>query len=242
MVFFLVLIVALSNQPRNFWQGREPICHVRGSITDPQMVGVGDAKVEFTTAEKRFIAHAAVDGTYSLFLPLGNYKVDVEAQGYCPYTQDVAIAKAEGKKTFDFALLDCSDCTNMIIDFVEPRIEPDVAPPNPPNPGSFVFKYQQEKLDDGRSTELKPSVLFGRRSDAGEFTEYTGLDCPGKKKLAVLRYSGGSLRAAKLQYAKEAHKVKGEGDVTVVDRRGVTRGSTVEVDLASEAPTAVIVK
>ncbi len=72
--------------------------------------------------------------------------------------------------------------------------------------------------------------------------EFTGLDCPGQGKLAVLQYRGGSLEAVKLRLAKKDLKLKAEGEVIVADRQGIRRGSIAEIDLHPEAPIAVILK
>jgi hypothetical protein len=206
------------------------------------MTGIKQAQVEFTSGEMRFTEHAAADGTFSLSLPSGSYTLNVTAKGFCPYTQDVVILENNPNHALRFALLDCSDCPAMDIDFVEPAIEPDVAPLKPLDPRTLVFRYQEENLETGKPKGFKPYVLFGRRSDLGNLIEYTGLDCPGNDRLAILQYSGGALKATKLTLAKKDHKIRGEGEVTVADRRGVSRGSIVEINLLSEVPAAVIIK
>ena len=243
MLLILISIVTIMNVQRSTpSQHQGPTYRVYGSVTDTHMIGLKEAQLEFKNAKTRFVEHVHADGTFSVSLLSGAYTLNVTAVGFCPYTRDIVITENDANGAFNLTLLDCSDCATMMIDFVEPRIESDAPPPKPVDPQSLVFKYYRESLDDGKSTRLKPSVLFGRRSDLGEFLEYTGLDCPGNEKLAVLQYDGGSLKALKLRFAKEDHKIRGEGEVTVVDQRGVSHGSTVEIDLASQAPLAVIVK
>jgi hypothetical protein len=206
------------------------------------MIGIKDAVVELTKGQMRFTEHSGADGAFSLSVPGGSYTLNVKAKGFCQYTRDLAVTENDAIETLSLALLDCSDCPNMSIDFAEPRIEPDVAPPKPFDPHNLVFKYQEETLRVGSSEEFKSVVLYGRRSDLGKFVEYTGLDCPGHEKLVVLQFNGGSLEAAKLRFSSEEHKIMGEGQVTVVDRRGINRGSIVEIDLLLDIPVAVITK
>jgi hypothetical protein len=243
MPFLLLLIAVLTDSQAlrpDRPNGRAHVVH--GSVTNTNMIGIKDAVVELTNGQFRVTEHAAMDGTFSLSAPPGNYTLSATAKGYCSYTQDVKIAESDAKDPLSLPLLDCSDCRNVIIDFAEPPIEPDVAPPKQVDPRSLVFEYQEENLEDGKSAGTKPTVLFGRRNDLGKFVEYTGLNCPGNEKLAVLRYKGGSLTATRLRLSTEVHKIMGEGFVTVVDRRGVNRGSSVEIDLSSDTPKAVITK
>jgi hypothetical protein len=243
MHFVLVLIAALLlSEGPTLGQAHARTYRVHGSVTNTQMVGIKDAQLEFTHGEVRFTEHTAADGTFSVSVPLGTYTLNAKANGFCPQNRDVMVAENDTKGALNLALLSCSDCSAMIIDFVEPRIEPDTAPPNSVDPHNMVFKYQEESLEQPVSSGIKPSVLFGRRTDLGEFIEYSGLDCPGDEKLAILRYNGGALTAKKLKLAKEAHVLTGEGEVIVVDRRGVSRGSTVQVNLGSEAPVAIVGK
>jgi Carboxypeptidase regulatory-like domain len=243
MLLLLILVAAVTQgHELTPAQGHGRTYRVHGSVTDAQLTGIKQAQVEFTNGEVRFTEHAAADGTFSLSLPSGNYTLNVTAKGFCPYTRDVVIMENNPNYALSFALLDCSDCPPTDIDFVEPPIELDVAPPKPVDPRTLVFRYQEENLETGKPKEFKPYVLFGRRSDLGEFVEYTGLDCPGNEKLAVLQYGGGSLKATKLTFTKKVHRMRGEGEVTVADQRGVSRGSIVEIDLLAEGPVAVIIK
>lgn len=243
MFFLLVLIAALTHcQALRASQPGGRTHEVLGSVTNTNMIGIKDAVIELTNGQIRITEHAAVDGTFSLHVPPGSYTLNVTAKGFCPRSRNVVIAEKDAKNPLSLPLLDCSDCPNVIIDFAEPRIEPDAAPPKSADPRSLILEYQEERLNEGKSAELKPSVLFGRRSDLGKLVEYTGLDCPGNEKLAVLQYHGGSLSATKLWFSREDHKVRGEGRATVVDLRGVNRGSIVEIDLAFEDPIAVITK
>lgn len=242
MFFALTLILdALFRLTVPLTQTSARTYELRGSVIDIHLRAVKDAQIDMA-GKMRFTARSAADGSFSLFVPPGSYSLSVMSNGFCPYTRDFVINENSTNAAIAVPLLDCSDCPPMTIDFVDPPVEPGVAPPKPVDPKSLHFKYQQEELEDGDSTRIQPSVLFGQRSDLGKFVEYTGLDCPGREKLPILKYKGGALKATKLLVAKGTQTVTGEGDVTVVDGQGVRRGSKVEIRLDLPIPVAVITK
>jgi hypothetical protein len=238
----MLLQVTLTLILTNGWvpaQGHTPIHRIHGSVVDTELKGINAAKLELTQHADQYSAQTGEDGTYSTLLPDGSYTLKVTAEGYCPYIQD-EIGFADDS-LLNVTLLDCSGCPEMTIDFVQPLVEPNVPPPPPVDFRTLVFKYKEETLGGGDRLS-ESSVLFGRRNDKADLIEYTGLDCPGKNKLAILKYKGGSLKASKISVAKKNHRITAEGSVTVVDKRGTKRGSLAAIDLAVEAPEAVILK
>lgn len=235
----LIMAVALSQHPSH---SEAQTFRLHGFVSDAKTNAVKNAQIELTKANARFTEYSAADGSFSVSLPPGTYSLTVTAKGYCEFSQATSVTSVSQDNTLQVVLLDCSDCPAMSIDFVQPRIEPGVAPPSAVDPQNMVFKYRKETLRDAISSGIRPFVLFGKRSDIGGFIDYTGLDCPGKEKLAVLQYGVGSLEAIKIRLSKRDHKVWAQGDVVVVDRRGVTRGSDVEIDLTQKTPIATFTR
>src|SRR5258706_2819302 len=153
MLFFWFLIIATSVRT----QASKPVLahqttfRVHGSVTDARMTGLKGAELEFTGGVKRIVERTAGNGTFSVSLEPGNYTLSATAKGYCRSTQDLEVTANESDISLNIALLNCSDCPEMSIDFVQTVIDANAAPSTPSFPNGLVFKYQQEVLGDEQS-------------------------------------------------------------------------------------------
>ena len=63
-------------------------------------------------------------------LPEGEYSVEITAKGFCTHAQNLSIASGRTSLSKDFALLECSECPPMIVDFAEPSVDTDGTAPH----------------------------------------------------------------------------------------------------------------
>jgi hypothetical protein len=221
-----------------------PLPRLAGVILDTNKKPIAYAQVQLTGKNGQFKSETKVDGSYSLQLPGGEYSLAIMAKGFCAHAQNLSIASDEMSLSKDFALIECSDCPPMIVDFNPPNIGLDGTPPDLPD---FLklpsMKYQVDDLrGHAASPKSKQSMLFGRRDESGDTVEFVGLFCPGYDKLPVFTFDGGNIKADKFIYSKESHILRGEGNVVLVDERGISRGRLAEIQLAQETARVLSVK
>lgn len=215
-----------------------------GVILDTNKGPIAHAQVQLTGKNGQFKSETQVDGSYSLRLPVGEYSLAITAKGFCTHAQNLSIASEEISLSKDFALIECSDCPPMSVDFNPPDIGLNGASPNLPDFSKLPsMKYQVDDLSgDATSPKSKQSMLFGKRDESGDSVEYVGLFCPGHDKLAVFTFDGGNIKADKFTYSKETHILRGEGNVVLVDERGILRGRVAEIQLAQKKARVLFVK
>src|SRR6266496_1890179 len=103
----VALFVAFVLSTCSFLQGQSTYGSITGSVTDPSGAAITDAQVTLTnlgTAEKRTQPTGA-DGLYSFvnLLP-GNYRIEVEKQGFKRITREPVVVQVQQSTKIDVAL------------------------------------------------------------------------------------------------------------------------------------------
>ncbi len=105
--FSLLLSLFVAFSTCIFVQGQSTYGSITGSVTDPSGAAIGDARVTLTnlgTAEKR-IQPTGSDGLYSFVnLIPGNYRIEVEKQGFKRITQEPVVVQVQQTSKIDVAL------------------------------------------------------------------------------------------------------------------------------------------
>src|ERR1700736_2187349 len=105
--FSLLLSLVVAFSTCIFVQGQSTYGSITGLITDPSGAAIGDARVTLTnlgTAEKR-VQPTGSDGLYSFVnLIPGNYRVEVEKQGFKRITQEPVVVQVQQSSKIDVSL------------------------------------------------------------------------------------------------------------------------------------------
>jgi hypothetical protein len=105
--FSLLLSLLVAFSTCSFVQGQSTYGSITGVVTDPSGAAIGDARVTLTnlgTAEKR-IQPTGSDGLYSFVnLIPGNYRIEVEKQGFKRITQEPVVVQVQQSSKIDVAL------------------------------------------------------------------------------------------------------------------------------------------
>ncbi len=96
-------------------QGKKYLVH--GAVTNTLLIGIRDVGVELANVERQLAKLVAPDGTFSVSLSPGSYTLAVSEKGFCPLARDILITEKDATHMLTIALLDCSDCPPMSIDF-----------------------------------------------------------------------------------------------------------------------------
>lgn len=213
-----------------------------GSVVSLKESPIVSAKVEFAGRAGKFVTETELDGTYKIRLPQGKFVLTISAKGFCSRMDNVLIgATIHVPRTF--ALMECSDCPPMNVDFDPPSIGLEEHPPEVPDFSKLPsMKYQTEKLSIPGPANSKLSMIFGKRTEADDSSTYIGLFCPGHDKPPVLSYPGGTISARKFVYSREGHIMKGEGDVVLLDSNGISKGTIIEINLLNGSPKVTLQK
>src|SRR5713226_4672246 len=103
----LVLSLGVIFSACIFVQGQSTYGSITGLVTDPTGAAIGDARVTLTnlgTAEKR-VQPTGTDGLYSFVnLIPGNYRIEVEKQGFKRITQEPVVVQVQQSSKIDVAL------------------------------------------------------------------------------------------------------------------------------------------
>src|SRR2546427_5701416 len=103
----VVLSVAFVLSTCSFLQGQSTYGSITGLVTDPSGAAITDAQVTLTnigTAEKR-VQPTNADGLYSFVnLIPGNYKIDIEKQGFKRITREPVVVQVQQSTKIDVAL------------------------------------------------------------------------------------------------------------------------------------------
>src|SRR5713101_377664 len=105
--FSLLLSLVVAFSTCIFVQGQSTYGSITGLITDPSGAAIGDARVTLTnlgTTKKR-VQPTGYDGLYSLVnLIPGNYRIEVEKQGFKRITQEPVVVQVQQSSKIDVAL------------------------------------------------------------------------------------------------------------------------------------------
>jgi hypothetical protein len=116
----------------------------------------------------------------------------------------------------------------MDVDFARPSIGVDENNPKVPDFSKLPsMKYQTDELTLAKPAKSNPSIMFGKRSELEDSSNYVGLFCPGYDKPVVITFPGSNISAQKFVYSKEKHVIRGEGEVVLLDRTGITKGTII---------------
>lgn len=92
----LLLVVFFSRSECLFAQSKQPTSHVlTGTVLDPSSAEIADAKVELVVPDGTVVAVTATNGSGSFSftgLPLGTYKLVVQALGFRDFSQEIVVS------------------------------------------------------------------------------------------------------------------------------------------------------
>ena len=145
-----------------FVQGQSTYGSITGSVTDPTGAAIADAQVTLTnlgTAEKR-VQPTGSDGLYSFVnLIPGNYRVDVEKQGFKHFTRQAIAVEVQQTARIDAALV-----VGQVSETVEVSAETPLLQSDTSSLGTVVTQRAANELPlNGRNiynlTTITPSVV-----------------------------------------------------------------------------------
>ncbi len=145
-----------------FVQGQSTYGSITGSVTDPSGAAIADAQVTLTnlgTAEKRTQSSGA-DGLYSFVnLIPGNYRVDVEKQGFKHFTRQPIAVEVQQTSRIEAALV-----VGQVSETVEVTAETPLLQSDTSSLGTVVTQRAANELPlNGRNiynlTTITPSVV-----------------------------------------------------------------------------------
>jgi len=203
---------------------------IHGKVSDVRGLGLENAEITMSQAGTTTKVETDEKGNYVANVKPEILKLNVVRDGFCPATEEITLDKFHSER--NIVLLDCSDCPEMDIDYEPTHIETDGSAPAPVASRPFVYKYKTEDLVGQIFNQAVAKVYFGTKTEEQNTITYHGLDCPGYDKNPVLVFNGGNLSAAKLVVSREGRVVRGEGNVLFIDKRGTSRGSSIEIDLS----------
>jgi vitamin B12 transporter len=152
-----------------FSQSQPAIAHLRGMLTDPSGVGIGDvqisARLESSPGAQPFSATSSTDGAYELALPPGRYVVHFSRDPFAPreFTWDLSSGESH---TLDLRLeLERLSSSVLVTAEAEPVLRPQSTAPTDVFTREEIDQRQAATLPD--LLQFSPGVAFGHTGPFG---------------------------------------------------------------------------
>jgi len=240
-ILLLLSVLAMPTSLCSKSQRATKTFQVTGVVKDLNGAPLVGASVLFASGKSTFSTKTAGDGSYALSLPKSKLEAIIEKEGFCAQRRSISFSGVN-TPTLNFTLFDCSDCAPTIIDYDQPAIPLDGSAPNFPKPPDLAFKYLQEEIQISDPSSSRVNIRYGKKTEEQGSMTYEGLICALQKKPIIVTYDWGALQALKLTYFKNEKKMVAQGTVTIVDERGITRASEVEIKPFGESLKLVTIK
>jgi Carboxypeptidase regulatory-like domain len=149
LVSFLLWVLCASTQQARLHE-KAALC---GTVTDVHGAWITHAQVVFRSLSSRYLTETNEKGSYSIFLPPDGYMISVRRYGFCEVRRGEFVAAPDSQINFDFQLWVC--------------------------PTDSYGRYNYIELTGASDRGLKPLVLYGKTSTAGDAVTFSGPDFSG---------------------------------------------------------------
>jgi vitamin B12 transporter len=246
LLFLVFHISVVQAQTRGTSQSNATIA---GTLTDATGAAVSDAEVvanPLDTAAKPAQTFSGPEGTFSLTIPPGHYRLAIRRQSFTPFEEDVALAPAE-TRNFDIRLQLQSFASSVV---VTATAEPELASQTPA-PVDVITRQQIDQrqeiwlipllasipgasfsqlgpmggavsffLDGGNSNYTKVLVDGAPINQPGGYIDFSNLTLDNIDKIEVVHGASSAL------YGSDAM----DGVIQIFTHRGTTRLPEVTVE------------
>ena len=228
MLTFLGVIfslAALSNQA----QAVEERSLLTGTVLDTNNSVIVGATiiVEGRVLKNQINTTTAEDGTYSIQLPVGIYRISVNKAGFCR-TRRADFRLRTSNTTINFTLVVCPIVHSLILE--DGKYKGETSRNQPP------FKEDEFSIDPS-SGVLNLVVQYGERIETEKAIHYKGFALSDRSCFGVVAtYDLMTLRADRLLFDRKSLRLRAEGNVVYEMSEKRTNAVLVEVDLHDGEP------
>ena len=219
----MVILILTALQNSGTGPSNPQLAEVKGFVTDINRAKVPGASVEFTSKGRKYTALTSENGTYTIQLHPGTYKVRVLKFGFCDGRRGAFSLKENSRAQFDFQLLVCGTWDTEGIS----------APPSPPK---LPDRYQEEELNAITANGIRPLITFGGRKVYANLVHYSGFEYQGRRYPVVYTYDLLTITADTLSYSLKDNSIEGRGDVIWQEGNEARRGSEIRVSYSGGKP------
>jgi len=174
---------------------------VEGVVVDISNARIANATVTFGSGVDESNIKTQQDGTYSIMLKPGTYKISVSKPGFCPFRRAGFVLPERSSVRFGLQMWVC--------------------------PTDFPHFIQYAELDEVPHTNLKPLMLFGETEPQGELQHFYGRITPddgtghARKYPVVLTFNLLTVKADEIIYLSSDHTFKALGNVVWEDNDSI---------------------
>lgn len=232
MLTFLGVIfslAALSNQA----QAVEERSLLTGTVQDTNNSVIVGATVivEGRVVKNPISTTTAEDGTYSIQLPVGIYRISVNKAGFCR-ARRADFRLRTSNTTINFTLVVCPIVHSLILEGGQYKGE--VSRNQPP------FKEDEFSIDPSCSLNLV--IQYGERIETEKAIHYTGFAFSERAFGVVATYDLMTLRADRLLFDRKSLRLKAEGNVVFEIGEKRTSAVLAEVELHDGEPRFTLLR
>lgn len=231
MLTFLGVILslaALSSQA----QAVEERSFLTGTVLDTNNSVIVGATVivEGRVSKNPISTTTAEDGTYSLQLPAGIYRISVDKAGFCR-TRRADFRLRTSNTTINFTLVVCPLVHSLILE--DGKYKGEISRNQPP------FKEDEFSIDSS-SVVLNLVIQYGERIETAKAIHYKGFALSDRAFGVVATYNLMTLRADRLLFDRKSLRLRAEGNVVFEISEKRTSALVAEVDLHDGEPRFTI--
>ena len=217
LLYLMTALLAFVASPQQNPRGVDQYsgAYVAGTILDVNNAPVAKAVLVFKREAQSQTVETRADGTYAIHLLRGVYTVSLSHSGFCTMRRAAFSVRTMNRIQLDFQLWVC--------------------------PSDNFGKYRYVELDPEPEIPLKPLVLFGESSKAGDRETFTGAVL-SQKYPVVVTYNQLTVKADKVVYSEEHKSIIGTGNVVVEEGADKRLGSKVEIIFHNGEPQINLTK
>ena len=218
-------LAALSNQA----QSVEERSLLTGTVLDTNNSVIVGASVivEGRVLKNPISTTTAEDGTYSIQLPVGIYRISVNKAGFCR-TRRADLRLQTSNTTINFTLVVCPIVHSLILE--DGQYKGETARNQPP------FKEEEFSIEPS-SGGLNLVIQYGERIETEKGIYYKGFALSDRACFGVVAtYDLMTLRADRLLFDRKSSRLKAEGNIVFEMGEKRTKALLVEVDLHEREP------
>jgi Carboxypeptidase regulatory-like domain len=226
----LMLLINLGLVPAS------PGGEVKGTVSDINGARVGGASLHFLGPGREVVTISTEEGTYSVHLEPGRYRVEVTHTGFSQARRGDFDIGRDSAFRFDFELV-----SGGIIDTIKVPVAPKQdggSSGNGSKNGADVIEgtYRFEELQAPQGESIRPLVAFGHSDIFSTLSRYVGPVVEGKYLPAIVTYDRYTFKANSIKYSRDDFSLVGEGDASWDDGATVRTGSRIDILLSGHDP------
>ena len=153
--------------------------------------------------------------------------------GFCEGRRAAFSLRADAKVQFDFDLILCA--------YIDPAYSSSNGGPAFSLPARTDI-YQSETLGTIGAANLRPYVLFGKRQQHDDVTDYSGLIVMDRELPVVYTYNLLTVKSASLTYSRKDSSVHATGHVVLQDGSNTRYGSSLDLTFDMGEPRVQLVE